>query len=335
MFEVLDGSVSCSEDQLSLFLDRVKAFPNLKFSIVNVDQLNNKNLEALLLFLSDRQVESMGIRMHCIQRGDSLIHTSPWIDGKTWTPQSLLSSSMRWNTQIKKQASVIVVTSQNCCSGKTYFIRKRMKEHETSDHCQSATLTINEMSSISTLVQALKLKFSESRQNRALHISFLYLPVGGSNTSWLSEMNHFFFSLLVLRYVYDPVTEGSFTMIGKFWLLIEMPTSTESAHDWLKKSIPIIESCADFPVLQIPFDIDLQARRVCTYLRAYDTGTIDRRYEGASSKRIVLVLDTSGSMDGSKFAAAIRNAISIFDSHIVEGDVSENRISNAYSLRCN
>ena len=320
MFEVLDGSVPCSEDRLSLFLDRVKAFPNLKFSIVHADKLNNKNLEALLLFLSDRQVESMGIHMHCIQRGDSLFHTSPWIEGKSWSHESLHSSSTQWKSEIKKCVSVAVVASQNCGSGKTYYIRKMLQENNTS--LQSATLTIHEMSSISTLVQALILKFSEGQHNRALHISFLYLPIG-NNSSWVSEMNHFFFSLIVLRHVYDPVTEISFSITGAFQLFIEMPTSTESANIWLKKSIPIITSCADFPDIRFPFDIDKKARRVCTYLRAYDTGTINRKYVGTSHKRIVLLFDTSGSMEGSKFAAAKKNAISIFDSHVVEGDVSE------------
>jgi uncharacterized protein with von Willebrand factor type A (vWA) domain len=36
----------------------------------------------------------------------------------------------------------------------------------------------------------------------------------------------------------------------------------------------------------------------------------------------VFVLDTSGSMEGTPYNDAIRNAVSIFDSHIVEGDVS-------------
>ena len=323
VFEVIDGSVPCNEDRLCLFLDRAKAFPTLKFTIINADKLNSKNLEALLLFLSNQHVISMGVRMHCIQRGDSLIHTSPWIEGKPWSPESLLSSSSRWNNEIEKYTSIMVVASKRCSSGKTHFIRKKMKEANNSSH--SATLTIHEMSSISSLVQALKLKYPDSRQNCALHISFLYLPIGVNNVHWLSEMNHFFFSLIVLRYIYDPITACSFSMTGKFRLFIEMPASAESAQVWLKTNIPIVASCAEFPNIRIPFDIDLKARRVCTYLRAYDNGTIDRKYEGSANKRIVLVLDTSGSMEGEKFMAAKKNALSIFDSHIVEGDVSEIR----------
>jgi hypothetical protein len=299
----------------------VKAFPSLKFTIINVDKLNNKNLETLLLFLSDQQIISMGISLHCIQRGDSLIHTSPWIEGKSWSPESLLSSLSEWKDEIEKYASVMVAANNNCGSGKTYFIRKQMKENTAFVH--SATLTVHEMSSISSLLQALKLKFLNSNQNCALHISFCYLPIGDNNTRWISEMNHFFFSLIVLRYIYDPVSASSFSMAGKFWLFIEIPASTESANAWLKKNIPIIAYCAEFPEIRIPFDIDIKARRVCTYLRAYDNGTIDRKYEGAVHKRIVLVLDTSGSMEGNKFTAAKKNALSIFDSHIVEGDVSE------------
>ena len=302
-------------------MDRAVGFPSLKFTIVNVDKLNNKNLESLLLFLSDRKVESMRIRLSCIQRGDSLIHTSPWVEGKFWSPESLHSNSSHWNTEIEKNTNVVVVANKYCSSGKSYYIKRKMKDHASS--VQSSTLTIHENSTVSTLVHALNLKICNTRRNQAIHISFLYLPTGASDENWLSEMNHFFFSLIMFRYVYDPISAGSFSMTGKLWLYIETPTSSESGHVWLKKNIPIISSCAEFPDMRMPFDIDQKARRVCTYLRAYDNGTIDRRYECGSSKRIVLVLDTSGSMNGTKFEAAKRNAISIFDSHIVAGDVSD------------
>jgi hypothetical protein len=40
-------------------------------------------------------------------------------------------------------------------------------------------------------------------------------------------------------------------------------------------------------------------------------------------KRIVLVLDCSGSMNGNPYRDALRNAVAIFDTHVVAGDVSE------------
>jgi hypothetical protein len=299
----------------------VTAYPNLKFVIINAEKLNSKNLEVLLMYLTDQQVVSMGIQLHCIQRGDSLIHTSPWIVGKSWSLELLESSLSCWNSEIEKHSSVFVVASNKCGSGKTYFIRTKIKEIETS--VESATLIIHEKSSVSTLVQALQLKLPAIRQCCALHISFMYLPIGGSNDQWLLEMNHFMFSLIILQYVYDPLLKNSFFLAKKVWLYVEIPALSEDPHVWLKKNIPVIASCAEFPDIQMPFHIDHKAQRVCTYLRAFDTGTIDRRYESASNKRIILVLDTSGSMNGSKFVTAKNNAVSIFDSHIVEGDVSE------------
>ena len=69
------------------------------------------------------------------------------------------------------------------------------------------------------------------------------------------------------------------------------------------------------------FEIDSKANRVCTYLRAFSDGTINRKF-APLSKRIVFVLDESGSMSGSKANQAVNSIIQLFDSHVQIGDVS-------------
>jgi hypothetical protein len=330
-FEVLDGAVPCTQERLSLFLDRVKAFPSLRFTIISAEKLSSHNLEMLVAFLSDREVGSLGICFHCIQRGDSLIHTAPWIEGRSWDAESPKDLKHNWSKSITEKIEVMVVAGAHTGTGKTRFIREQQKARlENMPNAQSASTVIHEKSSIFSLVRTLRRKFRSTQGKCALHISFAFIPFDRMlHEDWLREINHFFFSMIVLRHVYDPIAATSFSFTGEWELFIELPgTVCEDADSWLKRNIPTIYLCA---ILRNPgklFVLDDEARRVCTYLRAYENGTINRRYEGAAKKRIVLVLDTSGSMGGIPYRDAICNAVNIFDSHVVEGDVSNLGIAN-------
>lgn len=314
----------------------MKVFLSCRFTILNTEKLDSKTLEKLLSFLSDNEVASLGINLHCVQRGDTLIHTAPWISGESWDNGKVVSNisvgcDSAWTAKALKSATIteiVVVSSPSCGSGKTRFIRDTMKRFSSrSDGGQVAAITVHEKTSMATLIEALKSKFSGFVGERALHISFAVLPANTrQNMEWLHEMNHFFFSLIVLRSVYDPKSASSFSLFGGKWsFFIELPTNVgvemESEH-WLTKNIPTVASCCEFQGPSGVFVVDKEARRVCTYLRAFATGTINRKFDGGAKKRIVLVIDCSGSMDGAPFEAAVANAVSIFDSHVVEGDVS-------------
>jgi hypothetical protein len=325
-------------ERLTLFLDRVKAFTSCRFVVMSTEKLDSKSLEKLLSFLSDREIESLGVNFHCIQQGDSF-HTSPWVSGKSWDRDSLAalttpSPDIDWNYRVLDDVAiseVTIITSPSCGTGKTRFIREELSKFESTEvDSQAASIVVHEKSSISSLVEALRSKFSgSSGSRRALHISFTFMPTleNQHEKRWLLEINHFFLSLLVLRSVYDPISATSFSLSSERWkFFFEMPLSSgETAEDWLVKSIPIVASCGTFFNPSNQFIIDHEARRVCTYLRAFENGTINRKCEGGANKRIVLVLDCSGSMNGTPFQDAVNNAVGIFDSHVVEGDVSDQR----------
>ena len=93
--------------------------------------------------------------------------------------------------------------------------------------------------------------------------------------------------------------------------------------------MPILACCATFEGPNEEYDIDEKARRVCTYLRAYDNGTIDRKFNSIPTKKqLLFVIDKSGSMGQqmgngkSALDVAIDNAIRIVDSHLQTEDVS-------------
>lgn len=97
----------------------------------------------------------------------------------------------------------------------------------------------------------------------------------------------------------------------------------------LRDHVPILSYCG-LHVLQPPseFSIDEKARRVATYLRAYDDGSIDRKFNSTpANKSIFFVLDKSGSMNSiidsrTSFQAASESMLSVFNSHIRVMDVS-------------
>jgi hypothetical protein len=315
----------CSPERLSLFLDRVKLFPWCRFAVANAEQLESNGLEVLLSFFSDRRISLIGINLHCILRGDSLLHTTPWIREVSWDGDSISARSALWERNLRKAFPLIAVSSQACGTGKTRLIRRELQSLK-SQGAHVVAIVVHEMSSLRSLVEALKCEIGNSDCWLALYISFTFLPSRTARTTkWLDDVNHFLFSLFALRMVYDPTSATSLTLPrGKCNVFVEMPAAPCGglANEWLKSRAPIVDVFATYlsPVEQ--FAIDEKARRVCTYLRAFSDGTINRKFEGGARKRIVLVLDCSGSMDGRPFQDAISNAAGIIESHVVPDDVS-------------
>jgi uncharacterized protein YegL len=315
----------CSPERLSLFLDRVKLFPSCRFVMANAEQLESSGLEVLLSFFSDRRISLLGINLHCILRGDSLLHTTPWLREVSWDGDSISAPSDLWEINLRKAFPLVVVSSQACGTGKTRLIRQELDSLK-SQGAHVVAIVVHEMSSLRSLVEALKCEIRNIDCWLALYISFTFMPSRSAQTTkWLDDVNHFLFSLFALRMVYDPASATSLTLPrGKCNVFIEMPSAPSggSADEWLKSHAAIVDVFATYrsPVEQ--FVIDEKARRVCTYLRAFSDGTINRKFEGGARKRIVLVLDCSGSMDGRPFQDAISNAAGIIESHVVPDDVS-------------
>jgi hypothetical protein len=229
-----------------------------------------------------------------------------------------------------------MISSASCGSGKTRLIRRKLDKIRKKDNeAEVASLVVHEGTTLSSLITVLDSKFQNSRPyHAALHVSFSVLQIGGKRSDdWIRQLNFFFFSLLVLRSVYDPVSSRSFSLGDKQWkLFFELPQSEaeETSSDWLTKNIPVLTVCGTAQSPSAQYVIDEKARRVSTYLRALSTGTINRKFCSGSQKRIVLALDCSGSMRAcfsnglTAFQVAVNNAVGIVDSHLVEGDVSMN-----------
>lgn len=339
-FEVLDcvGN-SVSAEKLSIFLQRCVLFPGHTFVILHADHLEGRLMELLLSFFSSPETGCAGIRLHCVQGRGSILHTAPWVDGKTWDATSLDLLTLRNDAELHPWRSLIadrginlsVVCSEISGSGKSRHIKEIIKCEKTHDaEMQIGSITLHEGTTIRSLIDNLVFCFSPALKKKAVHFSFTHMPERHSGSSrWLDDVNHFFSSVLILGCVHDPSSSISFRLgQGQWKIFVELPSENGVfAGEWLWRHIPVLAICGTFDEPSKVYAIDNATRRVCTYLRAFGNGTINRKFK-SSAKRIVFVLDVSGSMSydvgGGKSAlmAAKENAIQIFDSHVQPGDVS-------------
>jgi Mg-chelatase subunit ChlD len=336
-FEVLDVLNGCTLDHLDVFLRRAQTYTSYTFVLLNVDQLTGNLPEKLVSFVSARNMASSGINLHCVQRKPSLLHTGPSVAGANWNPESLTleldKQDIRddtWKKLILEPQlvdHVHIVWTPSSGTGKTRYIRKQLNELQNAGS-EVATITIHEYSTISSLVGDLLNKFSPKEEHTAVHFNFCHLPDRSEATcSWLESVNRFFFSLLLLRSVCDPMSGRSFHLGERSWkIYVELPAGTMPADDALRMNMPVLEFCGSMHAPPIEFEVDQETRRVCTYLRALRDGTINRKFVASRGRQIIFVLDSSGSMqlemgDSTALSVATDNALRLFDSHVNVGDV--------------
>jgi hypothetical protein len=341
-FEVLDGLVDGTSEKLSVFLNRVKIFRSGTFAVLNIEALDSSLLEAILSFLSDSSISGEGIRLHLIQREGSMLHSSPWIRGVRWEPEELSAYvESDWKTLILNQIDineVSVVWSPQSGAGKTRYIQQKLSDGAVNDSTvESAKVTVHERSTIKSLTQDLATKFSQGTGTKAVHLNLAYLPTmtgGDESVHWIASLNRFFFSLMALRFVRDSESALSFHLGEANWrIYVELPNlgsdnnTIDSVSAWLRTHVPVLHLSCTLETPPTRLVIDSETRRVCTYLRAYEDGTIDRKFEPHTHRGIVLVFDRSGSMgwdfgNATALSIATDNALRIFDSHVGVGDVS-------------
>ena len=129
-FEVLDGLIDCTSDNLAVFLERVKTFKSNTFVIMNVEALEGRHLEMLLSFLSDPGIAAKGISLNLIQREGAMLHTAPWIQGVKWEDDGAGDENKSvWKALIVDQVhieAVSIVWSHKNGAGKTHHIQNEL-----------------------------------------------------------------------------------------------------------------------------------------------------------------------------------------------------------------
>jgi len=231
--------------------------------------------------------------------------------------------------------SITVVTSKSSGTGKTRYIRERLAAVERGKGARVGVINIHEGVTLTTLVAAMVSKFPRPCQKNAVCFCFTLMATDReADNSWM-DVNQFFISLIVCRSVHDPISASSFFLVSGQWdVFIELQGLPSGVHNtsqhpraWLRRFVPILAHCAQLVEPPKEYVVDAAARRVCTYLRAYDNGTINRTFEPYRRKCVVFVLDESGSMEAkvgarSALGVATDNALKLLDSHVQVDDVS-------------
>ena len=305
--------------------------------LLNVQDLPGNQQESIVNYVHSLETSHEKFNLHCVQLSDTMLHCSPSIEHVIWSEKMFKDLHLDlWKSCITEQSnfnSITVVTSEFHGTGKTRLIQKEIDSILRNDiHLMRGSICIHEGTTIDSLLQSLKKFQTIDEVHIAIHFSFM-LPLENYTPKLLTELNYFFNHLLLTRSVKSP-RRGEFFAIGwaKWSLFVEIPMcqpkkSTEiDALGMLRDYLPVLSVCARILEPSKNYDIDDKARRVCTYLRAYEDGTINRKFELAAPKQLMFVIDDSGSMEATfddgrtAFDVAIGNALKIFDSHIHIGD---------------
>ncbi|KAL7555253.1 hypothetical protein ACHAWF_018911 [Thalassiosira exigua] len=328
-FEILDAACIKSPDEIHLFLDRALAFPDQTFTIIGVNELSSKEQQIIANFLAKHSRSEENMHLHCVQSGDTILHAPPGVEIRLWDDAAMeedeLNEWLQDHVTNRSHINEISIVCGPSGSGKTRYIRRTMKELETRG-VDTASMYIHEDFSLSKAVASLNAKFrGGTSHHRAIHLSFSMGASGTPPKHLLLSINNFFNSFLILRSIYDPSFGSCFhSGMHSYGIFVELDCaeSESAAQGWLRSFVPVLTCCNG--VVQPPpvYTIDDQTRRVCIYLRAYDNGTIDRKFDPTPRhKRMMFVLDKSESMEidlggRNSLEVAADCMMSIFDSHV-------------------
>lgn len=319
---------------MNTFLNRVKTFQCMTFVIVNVQALTSALKECIFHFLSRNSEIAGEISFHCIQHKSSTLPVLPWVNNNIWDFNSglKLPSVNASRNKLKqlhegihgwiKDFSVVSSTSGG---GKTRYIKTKMGKLCTGEGYTDGTFYLNEGFQIGSAIRFLSKRFQGVGSKKVVHFILSFGPSEDIQRRDLLKMIHsFFLSFIFIGHLYDPQSGLSFDIRQYEWSVFfeyQLWNETEDGILWLNTFLPAVACIANFDSPPSEFEIDSKANRVCTYLRAFSDGTINRKFVPLS-KRIVFVLDESGSMSGSKANQAVNSIIQLFDSHVQIGDVS-------------
>lgn len=323
-----------SSNEISLFLERVIAFPDQTFTILQTDQLKAPTQDVIATFLTHHARSVHPMNLHCVQLKDTIIFAPPGVEVRSWDDTTLVHDDahlpwLRKHTTGEKNKNTISIVSGSCGSGKTTLIREEMAKL----NADKASIYIHEDFSMSAAVNSLQTKFAMGKsQHRAIHFGFSLPADECPQKDLLLSINAFFNSFLLFGIVFDAESGNCFhSGLHQYRIFVEVGCAKDrgSCQDWFGRYIPVLSGSCDV-VIQPPlsYTIDEPTRRVCTYLRAYDNGTIDRKFNPTpTNKKVFFVLDYSESMEidlGGRNALEVATdcMLSIFDSHVQEMDVS-------------
>ena len=312
-----------------------------------MEKLSSASQEVVVNFISKYERSDV-INLHVVQLEESIVPLFPWVQSKVWRSEGAPCDSFNhlksWISDIvlKQQllTNISVISAAQCGSGKTRFIEEQIqKKLHLNPETQVGRICVHEKTSIKCLVHSLLERFDLSNEHNMLYIAIM-VPLSSQYDELMKVINYFFQSMIITRSIQDAENEVTFYFGPREWdVYVELvgSGSIQSLKESLVEFIPVLAYSAVFPSIPTLYQIDYKARRVCTYLRAFDNGTIDRKFDPRPmAKQLMFVIDKSGSMntqmndEKNALDVAIDNVIEILSSHVCVGDVSGQQIIHSY-----
>jgi hypothetical protein len=312
-FEVFHCRSSSTKEQLCLFLDRINKHP-LKYLVLEVNMLPFRLQEHLMQWCikthhlgqtEHQQVSSLAVMgkitvVHFVETASSPLRELPWIIFKQYEddgPAMLIDGAQMKYKQFVNDFALIKLVYGKAGDGKTHYIKKQLQRSSC-----SVTISVNEDFTPVGAIQKLR-RLPPTQENCAVFFNFTMIPPGESvderegkhYKDLIKVISWFFFDLLLLGYVEDPITGLSVCISGGMnWIIyVEVPSQIGSGTP--KESLAnLIEEIPALGIVGEPcpidqktkYTIDADVQLVCKYLNAYQTykkngrGGINQLYNG-------------------------------------------------------
>jgi hypothetical protein len=307
---------------LRAFLERAKHHPHRRFVLLEVNLIAHTLQHVLLrLFLDTRDGKSGRLRaghnLCCVETGPCALQSASWI-----RPES--AEELCEGIDLKSALiATSAVVSIKCFhgppgSGKTHQIKRIMSSlHQAFECC----LSITEAFSMDDTARKL-LRAARTAAGRPLALR-VHINVGkfkkserGQWSALMEKVSKFFFGLLVLRSVSDPLSDIVFNLPpgGTLTVLVEIPdrdshlealpdeeclsASARAARDccMLAEELPVIAALGEMVSPPSLIDVTSDVQLVCKYLRALEDNSIDQLYGSVQSVDLLILMDCTASM---------------------------------------
>ena len=221
-----------------------------------------------------------------------MLFAPPGVNTVSWDEISLEGIDLGvWvETRVLHQRHIekIEVVCGPCGSGKTRYIRSRLDAYQRQG-CQVSSVYIHEDFAVGQAVTQISACYDVSvKGQRVLHVAISDNALDEKLAKLV--INSFFNAFLIDQVIYDTVSgQCAYVAAAHSWVVFVEVTGQDDqigCKDWLKQNLPILAHSSDIRLPPSDFIVDDETRRVCTYLRAYDDGTIDAQFDPTPRNKV-------------------------------------------------
>lgn len=288
-FEFFWCNSTTSALELDLFLPRASSFHGRMFVLVEVNAMTTELQEQVYRYQqTNTTAEAMSI--HYIVTKRLALQEAPWVNVRSYKEDDLISQRQAkeiCNKAVAQRCGLetVELVYGGAGDGKSHYIRKNLKQSST-----VCTIAIHEAFSEAKVIEKLK---KDNASCLFFNVTLFPAHAPGEDTyheyhDVLMKFNWFLFKLFGLGFVHDEISGNSLRIRSccKWRVYVEVPSlqgddSGEQSVDLFQRAAPFVSYVSTRKQIlpDCSFDVDEDAQFVCKWLKAYDTGSINRTYK--------------------------------------------------------